>query len=247
MDFLVTALFHWRFPAFIPCNLFTVRPGDGPAVGGLLDLAVEGVGHPGARVGLRFMIPDLLLVIAGDLWHDKLHILGHQFTLLPGHWFTCLGSSPNLISITVCLPICDTVLFGNIPALGQQLLVGNLLLVLGALLLHKLLGGEDGLAELLRFQSLFALFVWHNFTNGLSDINTHILSPIFTLLHPVSFADLAIPLHPDNWLISGHIHTKFLVMKINLSIIRMAIVRYRLSSRRTVTTAGRGWWRSSVT
>ena len=67
-----------------------------------------------------------------------------------------------LISIAVCLPICDTVLFCNISALGQQLLVGNLLLVLGALLLHELLGGEDGLAELLRFQSLFALFVWHN-------------------------------------------------------------------------------------
>ena len=30
------------------------------------------------------------------------------------------------------------------------------------------------------------------FTNSLSDINTHILSPIFTLLHPVSFADLMI-------------------------------------------------------
>ena len=65
-------------------------------MGGLLDLAVECVGHPGARVGLRFMIPDLLLVIAGDLWHDKLYILGHQLTLLPGHWFTSLGSSPNL-------------------------------------------------------------------------------------------------------------------------------------------------------
>ena len=67
-----------------------------------------------------------------------------------------------LISITVCFPICDTVLFGNIPTLGQQLLVGNLLLVLGTLLLHELLGGEDGLAELLGFESLFALFVWHN-------------------------------------------------------------------------------------
>ena len=68
----------------------------------------------------------------------------------------------HLLTIIVCFPECDTVLFGNIPTLGQQLLVGNLLLVLGALLLHELLGGKDGLAELLGFESLFALFVWHN-------------------------------------------------------------------------------------
>ena len=68
----------------------------------------------------------------------------------------------HLISITVRLPVCDTILFRDIPALGQQLLVGDLLLVLGALLLHELLGGEDRLTELLGLQALFALLVWHN-------------------------------------------------------------------------------------
>ena len=83
-------------PAFVPRDLFTVWPGDRPAVGGLLDLAVEGVGHPGAGVGLGLVVPDLLLVVARDLGHDELHVFGHQLALLPGHGLTRLRPGPNL-------------------------------------------------------------------------------------------------------------------------------------------------------
>ena len=68
----------------------------------------------------------------------------------------------HLVSIAVCLPVCDTVLLGDILALGEQLLVRDLLLVLDALLLNELLWGEHSLTELLLLQTLLALLVWHN-------------------------------------------------------------------------------------
>lgn len=68
----------------------------------------------------------------------------------------------HLVSIAVSLPVCDTVLLGDILALGEQLLVRDLLLVLDALLLNELLWGEHSLTELLLLQTLLALLVWHN-------------------------------------------------------------------------------------
>ena len=44
------------------------------------------------------MIPDLLLVTAGDLRDYKLDILGDQLTLLPGDRLTGLSPSPHLIN-----------------------------------------------------------------------------------------------------------------------------------------------------
>ena len=46
---------------------------------------------------LRLVIPDLLLVAAGDLRHDELDILGDQLALLPGNGLTRLGPGPDLI------------------------------------------------------------------------------------------------------------------------------------------------------
>ena len=40
--------------------------------------------------------------------------------------------------------------------------MGDLLLVLDALLLNELLGGQHSLTELLLLQALLAFFVWHN-------------------------------------------------------------------------------------
>ena len=65
----------------------------------------------------------------------------------------------DLIAIAVSLPVGDTVLLGHILTLGQQLLVRDLLLGLGALLLYELLGGQLGLIELLGNLALLALLV----------------------------------------------------------------------------------------
>ena len=54
-----------------------------------------------------------------------------------------------LVTIAVCLPVCDAILLGDILALGEQLLVGDLLLVLDALLLNEFLRGQHCLTELL--------------------------------------------------------------------------------------------------
>ena len=44
------------------------------------------------------MIPDLLLVTAGDLRDNELDILGDQLTLLPGDRLTGLCASPHLVN-----------------------------------------------------------------------------------------------------------------------------------------------------
>ena len=40
--------------------------------------------------------PDLLLVLARDLGHDEVHVLGHQLALLPGHRLARLRPRPHL-------------------------------------------------------------------------------------------------------------------------------------------------------
>ena len=82
--------------ALIPCDFLTVRTRDGPAVGGFLDLAGEGVRHPRPLVVLRLVVPDLLLVAAVDLGHDELDVFRDEFAFLPGDWLTLLCTSPHL-------------------------------------------------------------------------------------------------------------------------------------------------------
>ena len=81
----------------------------------------------------------------------------------------------HLLTIIVCLPECDTVLLGHIPALGEQFLVRNLLLALITRLLHKQLGRQLLLCVLHWLQSHLTLLVWNNFTLGLGDVDTNIL------------------------------------------------------------------------
>ena len=68
----------------------------------------------------------------------------------------------HLVPVAVRLPVGDAVLLGHVPALGQQLLVRDLLLGLGALLLYELLGGQLGLIELLGNLALLTLLVGNN-------------------------------------------------------------------------------------
>ena len=96
MDLLSLTIADRNLSTFIPSDLFTVRPGLGAAVGGLVDLAGEGVGHLRALGWLWLMVPQLLFVSTGHLWNYELDLLLYQFTLLPGHWFTLFCTSPNL-------------------------------------------------------------------------------------------------------------------------------------------------------
>ena len=70
-------------------------------MGSFLDLASEGVRHPGPLVVLGLVVPDLLLVAAVDLGHDELDVLGDQFALLPGDRLALLGTGPDLMGIRV--------------------------------------------------------------------------------------------------------------------------------------------------
>ena len=141
-------------------------------MGGLLDLAGEGLGHLGSCGGLGFMVPQLLLVGAGHVWNDELYILLYQLTLLPGDRLTLVSSRPDLLAILISLPECDTVLFGHVPTLGEMLLVRNCLLALVTRLLHKQLGGKLLLCVLLRLHSHFTFFIWHNLSTKWIKIHT---------------------------------------------------------------------------
>ena len=96
MDLLGLTITDRDLSTFVPSDLFTVRPGLGAAVGGLVDLTGEGVGHLRSLGGFWFMVPQLLFVSARHLWNYELHLLLYQFTLLPSHWLTLLSTSPNL-------------------------------------------------------------------------------------------------------------------------------------------------------
>ena len=89
------------------------------------------------------MVPDLLLVAAGDVGDDELDLLGHQLALLPGDGLAGVGAGPLLVPLAVGLPESDAVLLRHVPTLGQHLLVRDLLPPLDAALLHELLGRES--------------------------------------------------------------------------------------------------------
>ena len=68
----------------------------------------------------------------------------------------------HLFAVSVGLPESDTVLFGDVPALWQQLGVGDGLLALGTPLLDELLRRQLRLRELLRLLPGLALLVGDN-------------------------------------------------------------------------------------
>ena len=142
MDLLGLALPDRNLPALVVRDLLAVRSGLGGAVGALLDLTGEGVGHLGALDGLGLVIPQLLFVRTGHLWDDELNVLLLKLALLPGDGLTLLSPRPDLLPVVVCLPERDTVLLRDIPAFGEQLLVGYRLLALVAALLDEQLGRQ---------------------------------------------------------------------------------------------------------
>ena len=85
-----------NLPALLEADRLAVRPLLHLAVGGTLHLAIEGVGHPGVSDRLRLVVPDLLGVRADYLGDDKLHLLGHKLTVLPGDGLTGLRARPDL-------------------------------------------------------------------------------------------------------------------------------------------------------
>jgi len=150
MHTLGVAVGHRNLTALIPCNLFAIWSGVCYAVSGAFNLAAKSISHPGVSLLLWLVVPQLLLVTAGDLWDDELDILGHQLALLPGHRLTAFLPCPDLLPILILLPQSHAVLLRHISALRKKLLVRDGLLALSASLLYKLLGSQFGLTELLR-------------------------------------------------------------------------------------------------
>jgi len=161
--------------ALLPADGLTIRSSLCGAVGGTFHDTVERVGHPGVCDLLRLVIPQLLLRFTFDLRNDELDILGDKLTLLPCDGLTRVCTRPDLFSIGVSFPKCDTVLLGYVPTLGEQLGVWDCLLASGAALLNKLLGLELGLSVLLGNLGRLALLVWNHLTMSLGNILTDIL------------------------------------------------------------------------
>ena len=81
----------------------------------------------------------------------------------------------HLLSVLIRLPERDTVLLGDVLALGEQLLVGDGLLALVTALLHKQLGRQLLLHVLLGLEPHLALLVRDDLALGLRHINADIL------------------------------------------------------------------------
>ena len=71
------------------------RQSEAPLVTGS-HRAREGCRHPDRSAGLGLVVPDLLLVAAGDVRDNELHLLGHQLALLPGDWLAGVSARPHL-------------------------------------------------------------------------------------------------------------------------------------------------------
>ena len=67
---------------------------------------------------------------------------------------------------------------------------------------------------------------WRYLTDRLGHVITDILGPLLALLDELSAALLPVPLHPDHWLVAGHVHTELLLL---------------LSLLLTPTVSSRGW------
>merc|ERR1712202_44467 len=99
----------------------------------------------------------------------EVDLLIYEIALLPRHRAAVFFSGPNLVSVLINVPVCDTVVLGDLPALWQ------LLFVLHRVSLHVVLG-PDGDA---------ALSPSNSFTLEFSGFKADFL--IFLLAFPVSF------------------------------------------------------------
>jgi len=198
--------------ALLVLDVLAVLAGARLAVRSLLHLARKRVRHLGLGFRFRLVVPDLLLVLARDLGHDEVHLLGDQLALLPSDWLTSLSSCPHLFSILISLPVGDTVLFCDILALRNHLEMRNCLGSLFASLLYKQLGRQLCLVELLWNHSHGTLSVRNNLTSGLHHLRTNILLSVLAFLDKHRVTLLIVSLDPLDGLVGGHVHTKLLVM-----------------------------------
>ena len=81
----------------------------------------------------------------------------------------------HLLAVVVSFPERDAVLLRDVPALGEQLLVGDRLLALVAALLDKQLGRQLLLLVLLGLEAHLALLVGHHLALGLRHVNANVL------------------------------------------------------------------------
>ena len=95
--------------SFLKCNGLAIWSSLGLAAGAVLDLAVEGVGHPHVGHLLRLVVPNLLTIGAVDLGDDELDGLGNQLALLPGDGLAGLITGPNLFSLVERFVRCETI------------------------------------------------------------------------------------------------------------------------------------------
>ena len=84
-------------------------------------------------------------------------------------------SPAHLLTVVVSFPKRDAVLLRDVPALGEQLLVGDRLLALVAALLDKQLGRQLLLRVLHGLETHLALLVRHHLALGLSHVNANVL------------------------------------------------------------------------
>ena len=116
----------------------------------------------------------------------------------------------HLFSILISLPICDTVLLGDVLALRNHLEMRNSFGSLLASLLYKQLGSQLSLVELLRNHSHGTLSVRNNLTSGLHHISTNIFLSVLAFLDKNCVTFFAISLYPLDGLVGGYINTKLL-------------------------------------
>merc|ERR1712114_155732 len=122
----------------------------------------------------------------------EVHLLIYEIALLPGHGAAVFLPGPNLVSVLVDVPVCDAVILGDLLALGQLLLVLQVVsLLLAVLVLEVLVGGLTLLNVVLGPHGHAALSPSNGFTLEFSGLKADFL--VFLLTFPVSF-NLAAPL-----------------------------------------------------
>ena len=122
------------------------------------------------------------------------------------------------VSLKGVCPLYYLVISGEMTDLFD---VGDRLVSLDTALLHKELGRQLSLAVGLVLHAEAALCVGNNLALGLHHLGAHVLSLLLALLDELRLAGLALPLHPLERLVGGHVDTELLVVEIHGSLLRL--------------------------
>merc|ERR1719186_1300874 len=137
---LVDLLLLWHVDWSRSCTLFlrldaAVLVPDSGALVGLDRLAAHTFPHlanvhHGVGVGPTLLKVEVLDVAGREalgLLRSEIHVLLDKVALLPGHGGASLPSGPNLVAVTIDVPLSVAVLLGHSPALGHLLPVRDIL------------------------------------------------------------------------------------------------------------------------